>query len=62
VAIYGDNAKDHPRWGKIRQNVVDYAGLIKGAAAASTDRSSGHRHQGQHPHADDGQERDQVAE
>ena len=24
--IYGDNAKDHPRWGKIRQNVVDYAG------------------------------------
>ena len=25
VVIYGDNAKDHPRWGKIRQNVVDYA-------------------------------------
>jgi pimeloyl-ACP methyl ester carboxylesterase len=31
VVIYGDNAKDHPRWGKIRQNVVDYAGAIKTA-------------------------------
>jgi pimeloyl-ACP methyl ester carboxylesterase len=31
VVIYGDNAKDHPRWGKIRQNVHDYAGLIKQA-------------------------------
>src|SRR3954454_25103392 len=31
VVIYGDNAKDHPRWGKIRQNVHDYAALIKGA-------------------------------
>jgi len=31
VVIYGDNAKDHPRWGKIRQNVVDYAGAIKAA-------------------------------
>jgi pimeloyl-ACP methyl ester carboxylesterase len=34
--IYGDNAKDHPRWGKIRQNVHDYAGLIK-AAGGSVD-------------------------
>ncbi|MBV8839110.1 MAG: esterase [Alphaproteobacteria bacterium] len=34
--VYGDNAKDHPRWGKIRQNVVDYAGLIK-AAGGSVD-------------------------
>jgi len=31
VVIYGDNAKDHSRWGKIRQNVVDYAGAIKAA-------------------------------
>jgi pimeloyl-ACP methyl ester carboxylesterase len=31
VVIYGDNAKDHPRWGKIRQNVHDYAALIKAA-------------------------------
>ena len=23
VVIYGDNAKEHPRWGKIRQNVVE---------------------------------------
>lgn len=31
VVIYGDNAKDHPRWGKIRQNVVGYADALKGA-------------------------------
>jgi pimeloyl-ACP methyl ester carboxylesterase len=31
VVIYGDNAREHPRWGKIRQNVHDYAGLIKQA-------------------------------
>src|SRR5712671_3993454 len=36
VVIYGDNAREHPRWGKIRQNVVDYAGLIK-AAGGSVD-------------------------
>ena len=29
VVIYGDNAKEHPRWGKIRQNVVGYAEAIK---------------------------------
>src|SRR5262245_12774687 len=32
--LYGDNAKDHPRWGKIRQNVHDYAGLIKQAGGS----------------------------
>jgi pimeloyl-ACP methyl ester carboxylesterase len=31
VVIYGDNAKEHPRWGKIRQNVVNYVGAIKEA-------------------------------
>ena len=31
VVIYGDNAKDHPRWGKIRQNVVNYVGALKEA-------------------------------
>lgn len=31
VVIYGDNAKDHPRWGKIRQNVVNYVGAIREA-------------------------------
>ena len=31
VVIYGDNAKEHPRWGKIRQNMVDYAGAIRAA-------------------------------
>jgi pimeloyl-ACP methyl ester carboxylesterase len=31
VVIYGDNAKDHPRWGKIRQNVVNYTEAIKSA-------------------------------
>jgi hypothetical protein len=29
--IYGDNAKDHPRWSKIRQGGVDYAGVLKSA-------------------------------
>src|SRR5215475_14252434 len=32
--LYGDNAKDHPRWGKIRQNVHDYAALIKQAGGS----------------------------
>ena len=27
--IFGDNAKDHPRWSKIRQNVIGYGDLIK---------------------------------
>jgi pimeloyl-ACP methyl ester carboxylesterase len=31
VVIYGDNAKDHPRWGKIRQNVHNYLGLVREA-------------------------------
>jgi pimeloyl-ACP methyl ester carboxylesterase len=34
VVIYGDNAKDHPRWGKIRQNVHDYLGLIRTAGGS----------------------------
>ena len=34
VVIYGDNAKDHPRWGKIRQNVVTYAGALKEAGGS----------------------------
>src|SRR3954462_7841651 len=32
--IYGDNAKDHPRWGKIRQNVAGYADAVKGAGGS----------------------------
>jgi pimeloyl-ACP methyl ester carboxylesterase len=31
AVIYGDNAKDHPRWGRIRQNVVGYAESLKAA-------------------------------
>src|SRR6185436_4423795 len=34
VVIYGDNAKEHPRWGKIRQNVVDYTEAIKTAGGS----------------------------
>jgi pimeloyl-ACP methyl ester carboxylesterase len=34
AVLYGDNAKDHPRWGKIRQNVHDYAGLLRQAGAS----------------------------
>src|SRR5262245_3255518 len=32
--IYGDNAKDHPRWSKIRQGGVDYAGALKAAGGS----------------------------
>ena len=34
--IFGDNAKDHPRWSKIRQGDVDYAGVFK-ASGGSVD-------------------------
>jgi pimeloyl-ACP methyl ester carboxylesterase len=34
--MYGDNAKDHPRWSKIRQGGVDYAGVLT-AAGGSVD-------------------------
>jgi pimeloyl-ACP methyl ester carboxylesterase len=36
LVVYGDNAKDHPRWSKIRQGGVDYAGVLK-AAGGSVD-------------------------
>jgi pimeloyl-ACP methyl ester carboxylesterase len=36
LVIYGDNAKDHPRWGEIRQKVLAYAAAIK-AAGGSVD-------------------------
>ena len=36
LMMYGDNAKDHPRWSKIRQGGVDYAGVLK-AAGGSVD-------------------------
>ena len=29
LMMYGDNAKDHPRWSRIRQGGVDYAGAFK---------------------------------
>jgi len=31
LVMYGDNARDHPRWGKIRQNVMAYATAIRSA-------------------------------
>ena len=36
LMVYGDNAKDHPRWSKIRQGGVDYAAALK-AAGGSVD-------------------------
>ena len=36
VIIYGDNAKEHPRWSKIRQTGVDYAAALK-AGGGSVD-------------------------
>jgi hypothetical protein len=34
LMIFGDNAKDHPRWSKIRQGDVDYAGVFKAAGGS----------------------------
>jgi pimeloyl-ACP methyl ester carboxylesterase len=34
AVIYGDNAKDHPRWGQIRRNVAGYADAIKSAGGS----------------------------
>jgi pimeloyl-ACP methyl ester carboxylesterase len=34
AVIYGDNAKDHPRWGQIRRNVTGYAGTIRSAGGS----------------------------
>jgi pimeloyl-ACP methyl ester carboxylesterase len=31
LVVYGDNARDHPRWSKIRQGGIDYAGAFKAA-------------------------------
>src|SRR5262249_614632 len=34
LAVYGDNRKEHPRWSKIRQGGVDYAGVLKAAGGS----------------------------
>jgi pimeloyl-ACP methyl ester carboxylesterase len=34
LVLYGDNAKDHPRWSKIRQGGVDYAAALKSAGGS----------------------------
>jgi hypothetical protein len=34
LALYGDNAKDHPRWSKIRQGGIDYAAVFKAAGGS----------------------------
>ena len=34
TVIYGDNAKEHPRWGQIRRNVVGYTEAIKSAGGS----------------------------
>jgi len=34
LVVYGDNAKDHPRWSKIRQGGVDYAAAFKSAGGS----------------------------
>ena len=34
LVVIGDNAKDHPRWSRIRQNSVDYAGAFKAAGGS----------------------------
>jgi hypothetical protein len=36
LIVYGDNAKEHPRWSKIRQGGVTYAGVLK-AVGGSVD-------------------------
>ena len=57
LVVYGDNAKDHPRWSKIRQGGVDYAGRAQGRRRQHRyRRSARRRYQGQFPHGHDGQE------
>jgi pimeloyl-ACP methyl ester carboxylesterase len=34
LVLYGDNARDHPRWSKIRQGGVDYAAVLKSAGGS----------------------------
>ena len=34
LVLYGDNAKEHPRWSKIRQGGVDYAAVLKSAGGS----------------------------
>ena len=34
LIVYGDNAKEHPRWSKIRQGGVDYAEVLKSAGGS----------------------------
>jgi len=34
LVVYGDNARDHPRWSKIRQGGVDYAAVLKSAGGS----------------------------
>jgi hypothetical protein len=34
MMMYGDNAKDHPRWGEIRRNVIAYADAIRRAGGS----------------------------
>jgi pimeloyl-ACP methyl ester carboxylesterase len=34
LVVYGDNAKEHPRWGDIRRNVIAYAEAIKSAGGS----------------------------
>ena len=53
--IYGDFAKDHPRWSKIRQGGVDYAGRAQGRGRQHRHRrSAGRRAHWQQPHGHDG--------
>jgi pimeloyl-ACP methyl ester carboxylesterase len=34
LVLYGDNAKEHPRWSKIRQGGIDYAAVFKSAGGS----------------------------
>src|ERR1044072_7575406 len=34
MVMYGDNARDHPRWGQIRREVAGYADAIRGAGGS----------------------------
>jgi pimeloyl-ACP methyl ester carboxylesterase len=35
LVVYGDNAKDHPRWSTIRKRGVDYAEALKAAGGTA---------------------------
>jgi hypothetical protein len=55
LMVFGDYVDQHPRWATFK-NRYGYGNAIRPQAERSMDQPSRHRHQGQFPHDDAGQE------